>query len=99
MSRSRQVRLVGDAAQRALEAATVRLAGRGFARWVEERYVRGAGVTRLGDAVAAASGGLARGGADAPDGDERFADLEPEAREVALGAARALDAIRRVIAG
>ena len=83
----RQIRLadIGEAGQAKLCAATVELCGAGFARSVEERYVRSAGMSvidsvegRVGEAADVSVLGLRH----AP------------AREVGEGALRALLAIR-----
>jgi hypothetical protein len=83
MSSSRQTRLIGEAAQATLSAATARVRHSGVARWVEERYLRGAGIAVLA--------------ADPREEIERFADLDPAAREVALGASSALETIREIL--
>ena len=81
----RQMRLaeIGAAGQEKLAAADVAVA-RGFAGWVAARYLEGAGVrTHAGDFDAA---------------DTRFDDLDPAAREVALGAHAAAVAILAIVA-
>ncbi|MFO0741291.1 MAG: hypothetical protein U0270_35675 [Labilithrix sp.] len=88
MSRfTRQIRLVdvGEAGQARLEAARVAPRTEGFARSVEETYLRAAGVG-LGPGAPAA-------GSTAPDLGLRHA----AAREVADGAYAALVAMRRVL--
>ena len=65
-----------------LNAATARVRHSGLARWVEERYLRGAGIRET----------LAE-----PKDDLRFDDLDPAARDVALGAMSALESIREMI--
>ncbi len=76
------MRLIGEAAQTKLDAATARVRQTGLARWVEDRYLRGAGVEKMIDESRA---------------DERFDDLDPAARDVARGAASALDTIREIL--
>jgi hypothetical protein len=82
MSSSRQIRLIGEPAQKKLSAAKAQLRQSGLAGWVEERYLVGAGV---------------RAPTPVPRNDHRFADLDPAARDVALGAASALDTIREIL--
>ena len=84
MSSSRQIRLIGESAQMKLCAATARVRQSGLARWVEERYLTGAGVQRQ---------------AIEPLEEDRFADLDPAARDVARGAASALETIREILRG
>lgn len=88
----RQIRLadVGEAGQAKLCAAEVKLGASGFARDVEERYVRSAGMK-----VAPADGGT-----PPPPVDEHLSSLELRHRaasEVAEGALRALVAIRAAL--
>jgi hypothetical protein len=82
---------VGDLGQGRLGAALVRLAGKGTEAAVEARYLRGAGV------------GIEEVARDAvhvpPARPAAFETLHPAAREVALGAYAALDAIRAVLSG
>jgi hypothetical protein len=86
---TRQIRLrdVGPEGQARLEAASVALTSTGFAREIEEIYLRSAGVgveTRVGGAQPADVGlGL----------------RHPAAREVADGALAALVAIRAALRG
>lgn len=82
MNSSRQVRLIGDDAQMKLSAATARVRHSGLARWVEERYLLGAGIAQT---------------TIEPREDDRFADLDPAARDVARGAMSALESIREII--
>ncbi len=82
MSSSRQIRLIGEPAQKKLSAATARVRQSGLARWVEERYLAGAGVGHI---------------VVDPRGDAQFGDLDPAARDVALGAASALETIREIL--
>jgi hypothetical protein len=88
---TRQIRLadVGEAGQARLEASPVVLGGTGFARWIEERYLRAAGVGRAAP----------DGAATAPPGvDPSVLGLRHEAaREVGDGALRALVALRRAL--
>ncbi len=82
---SRQVRLaaIGEAGQKKLVAAEV-VVPRGVAGSIEARYLNGAGV------------GAVREGDTSID-DERFAELDPAAREVALGAHAAVVAIMKIV--
>lgn len=82
MSSSRQIRLIGDAAQQKLVAARAGVHQTRLARWVEERYLSGAGVGTL---------------TPEPREDDRFAELDPAARDVARGAASALETIREIL--
>ena len=73
---ARQIRLaeIGAAGQAKIAAATVSV-GRGFSSWVARRYLSAAGVASVVE------------GRDADEPrDARFDDLDPAAREVALGA-------------
>jgi len=80
----RQTKLaeIGAAGQEKLAAAEVAVAS-GFAGWIEARYLAAAGVGRT------------REGGDARDA--RFDDLDPAAREVALGAHAAARAILEIV--
>jgi len=86
----------------------VRVVARGFPAVVAARYLAGAGVPELvvdtHEARAAALAVDARvrvvvdpGEAALLEVDHRFLDLDPSAREVALGAAVALDALRALL--
>ena len=74
---------IGAEGQAKLRAARVVVA-RGFAGWVEARYLRAAGV----EAVTVGDGEAV---------DARFDDLDPAAREVALGAHAAVLAIKQIL--
>ena len=89
---TRQVRLaeVGEEGQRRLAEATVRPRCCGVAGEIEARYLVAAGVGALGDADLAVAGGAGEG---TP---QPFAELDPGAREFALGAAAALASLREV---
>jgi hypothetical protein len=79
MSSSRQVRLIGEDAQKKLSVAKAKVRA---SSWIEERYLRGAGISELVTETRT---------------DERFADLDPAAREVALGSLCALETIREIL--
>ena len=72
---ARQIRLaeIGAAGQAKIAAATASV-GRGFSSWVARRYLSAAGVASVVERDA-----------DEPR-DARFDDLDPAARDVALGA-------------
>jgi hypothetical protein len=109
---TRQTRLaeVGDAGQARLGAASVDVRGPGLSGVVEALYLAGAGVGEIGvredgHGVAAramdatvrlrpARVGEATARARAPEGLDA---LDPAAREVAVGAWRALDAVRAIL--
>lgn len=85
----RQIRLVeiGEAGQAKLCAASVELAAEGFARFIEERYVRGSGMSIMSRAAW-------------PARETHVPELglrQASAREVAEGALLALATIRSVI--
>jgi molybdopterin/thiamine biosynthesis adenylyltransferase len=85
---SRQARLaaIGEAGQEKLGAAEV-VVPSGFAGTIAARYLRGAGV-----------GSVREGGEGALTLDDaRFAELDPAAREVALGAHAAARAILEIV--
>jgi len=109
---SRQIRLVevGPEGQRRIASSTHAVRGSGIAARVEVRYLAGAGVKEIDvedERVAAAArevdGSLNVRVHDAdldpdPDLDPRWAgDLSLPARDVAMGAHRALRALRRVL--
>jgi hypothetical protein len=108
---SRQGRLaeVGEEGQRRIGAAEVAVRGTGVAARVEARYLAGAGVGRLvveDDGARSAAREvdplvevtLSSGPALAPAPDPAWSqDLHPAARGVALGAHRALRALRRAL--
>jgi hypothetical protein len=79
MSSSRQVRLIGEDAQKKLSASAAKVRTRS---WIEERYLRGAGIETI---------------TIEPRDDDRFADLDPDAREIALGSLTALETIREIL--
>jgi hypothetical protein len=83
-ARQTRLREVGAEGQAKIAAAKVSCAS-GFAGWVEARYLRAAGV-----------GEVAPGTVEARDA--RFDDLDPAAREVALGAHAAVAALREILA-
>jgi hypothetical protein len=106
---SRQVRLaeVGVEGQGRIGASVQVVRGRGLAAMVEARYLAGAGVKAIEveDERVASNARAIDGSVEvrlrAPDGvDDRDPvwawDLSPHARDVALGAYRALCALRRV---
>ena len=82
---ARQTKLaeIGAAGQAKIAEASITV-GRGFAGWVEARYLRAAGV------------GDVRDGAEELV-DARFDGLDPAARDVALGAHAAVVAIQAVV--
>ena len=80
---ARQIRVIGRDGQEKLEAAMA-VVPRGFAGSIAARYLSGAGV------------GHVREG-DVSIDDARFADLDPAARDVALGAHAAATAIMKII--
>jgi len=83
MKHSRQIRVIGREGQKKLESAVIVVA-RGDAGAIEARYLVAAGArVREGDVSIA---------------DERFADMHPAARDVALGARAACVAIMHAIA-
>lgn len=93
----RQIRLadVGEAGQAKLCAAHVVLGGAGFARDIEERYVRAAGMN-----VVAPEDAGAPARARAVEVDVTALGFRHEStREVAEGALRALVAIRAALGG
>jgi hypothetical protein len=81
---SRQVRLaaIGEAGQKKITLAEA-IVSRDFAGTIAARYLRGAGVSRVceGDV----------------ESDARFDELDPAAREVAIGAHAAASAIMRIV--
>jgi len=81
---NRQTRLaeVGAHGQARLESASCVLSESRLAGFIEERYVRGAGVKNL-----------VRGSKS----NESFEDLEPSAREIAKGSHAALVSIREIL--
>ncbi len=81
---SRQTRLaaIGEAGQKKIMAAEV-VVPRGFAGEIAARYLNGAGAR------------VREGEVDIDDA--RFAELDPAAREVALGAHAAAQAILRIV--
>jgi hypothetical protein len=83
----RQIRLaeVGEAGQARLVEAKVGLASRGYAREIEERYLRAAGIEPSGDRSPELSA-------------EVLGLRNPAAREVGEGAFHALLAFRRALA-
>ena len=83
---SRQIRLIGPEAQAKLAAAKACIQSTGFAAVIEGRYLRGAGIQTLSSE------------ARKLESLEAFGDLDPAAREVAVGAMRALETVRRVLA-
>lgn len=87
---TRQMRLpeIGEAGQARLSAAVVAPSGRGFARTIEETYLRAAGIGRLGD------DGIAPGATVDADA---LGIRDAAARAVAEGALRALAAVRTVV--
>jgi hypothetical protein len=103
---SRQTKLaaVGQGGQARISAATAS-AGDGLSGWVAARYLAGAGVGEL----RVGSEAIARAAREMDDavrveivdeplaGDERFSDLDPAARDVAVGAHRAVVALMRAI--
>jgi hypothetical protein len=108
---SRQIRLaeVGDAGQRRLEEGTCTVRGGGLAAQIEARYLVGAGVGRLvvSDAEVARCARAVDASVDVvilaptstpiPTTDPEWASsLSVPARDVALGAYRALSSLRRV---
>ena len=108
---SRQVRLaeLGDAGQVRIESLEATIAGEGVAAIVEARYLAGAGVRKI--ACASDEVGAAARAVDArvaialafpstmEDGAPSLALKNAGARDVALGAWRALDLIRHAIKG
>ncbi len=103
---SRQTKLaaVGPAGQ-ARVAASVVSAGDGLAGWVAARYLAGAGVGELrvgSEAIARAARAMdgsvrVEVGGERVEEDERFSGLDPAAREVAVGAHRAVIALMRAL--
>lgn len=84
MSRfSRQIRVIGREGQKKLEAAEM-IVARGDAGEIEARYL-------------AAAGARVREGGDVAIDDERFADMHPAARAVALGARAACVEIMKIV--
>jgi len=106
---SRQARLaeVGEEGQRRIAATTGVVLGHGVAARVEARYLAGAGVAHLvvEDAAAGSSAkdvdalvAIRLSSEEHGDQDPSWAlDLTPGAREVALGAHRALRVLRAAI--
>lgn len=103
---SRQTKLaaVGQGGQARI-AATAASTGDALQGWVAARYLAGAGVGELrvgSEAIAQAARAMddavrVEVVAEPLAGDERFDDLDPAAREVAVGAHRALVALMRAI--
>jgi hypothetical protein len=75
--------VIGRDGQEKLEAAMA-VVPRGFAGSITARYLSGAGVGRVREG-------------DVSIDDARFADLDPAARDVALGAHAAATAIMKII--
>lgn len=107
---TRQVRLVdvGEAGQARLASAIVDVGSTGFAGAIEARYLAAAGVGTLRvreDAHAAAARemdgttriGSMTSGAPVAAAPAAFEDLDPAARDVAIGAWRALASVRRAL--
>lgn len=109
---SRQARLVevGEEGQRKIGAMACEVRGRGVASRVEARYLAGAGVARIvvEDEGVACAAKEVDGGVEVRvdpsdrdldrDRDPEWAnDLHPAAREIALGAHRALVVIRSAV--
>ena len=95
---------MGQAGQARISLA-VATAGDGLAGWVAARYLAGAGVGQLrvgSEAIAQAARAMddsvhVEVTADQVAEDERFSALDPAAREVAVGAHRAVLALMRAI--
>lgn len=85
MSFSRQARLIGAEAHARLGKAHASIRSTGLAAIVEERYLRGAGI-----AIESSEAQKLRSL-------EAFEDLDPAAREVAVGSLRALETIRGLL--
>jgi hypothetical protein len=79
-----QLPQVGIAGQAKIGAADVTV-GRGFSGWIEARYLGAAGV-----------GAIHEGSHE--HADERFCELDPAARDVALGAHAAVCALQKILA-
>jgi hypothetical protein len=107
---SRQIRLVevGPEGQRRIAASAHVVRGMGLAAMIEVRYLAGAGVKRIeveeervAEAAREVDASVEVHVHDAdrePDPDPRWAgDLSLPARDVAMGAHRALRALRRVL--
>lgn len=82
---SRQIRLIGLEAHARLREAEACVRSTGFAGVIEEKYLSGAGIRAL------SSEARELGSAEA------FRDLDPAAREVAVGAMRALETVRGLL--
>jgi hypothetical protein len=108
---SRQIRLaeIGDLGQERIESMQATIAGEGLGAVVEARYLAGAGVKRIacvsasvGEAAQAVDERVAIALAFPAGAEEKGPDFQiqdPAARDVALGAWRALAAIRRALEG
>lgn len=85
MSFSRQARLIGAEAHAHLAKAHACVRSTGLAAMIEEKYLRGAGMT------------IQSSEAEKLGSSEAFDDLDPATREVAVGALRALETIKGVL--
>ena len=103
-SRQTKLAVVGQAGQARI-AAAVASAGDGLAGWVAARYLAGAGVGQLrvgSEPIAQAARAVDDSVRVEVTGeplaeDERFSGLDPAAREVAVGAHRAVVALMRAL--